>query len=151
MVFEHDFKKFPELTNKQIDEFGFESPHVQYTEDFMATVVKVVDGDTVHLATEDRDFTFPLRMLNIDAPEMSEGGEDARDYLAGLIQNEEVEIKININNRVGKFGRLLGRIISLGMDMGETMTRIGFAVPFGKKHEGEVPDINKTLAIKQWF
>ena len=147
---DHDYINFPELTNKQIEEFGFESPHVQYTEDFRATVIKVVDGDTIHLTTPDRDFSFPLRLLDIDAPEMSEGGEEARDYLAGLIFGEEVEIKINPKNRVGKYGRLLGHVISLGMDVGEIMMRIGFAVPFGKKNEGQAPPLDKVLDLKQW-
>ena len=51
MVFEHDFEEFPELTNRQIDEFGFTSPHKQLTEGFEATVVKVHDGDTKRLIT----------------------------------------------------------------------------------------------------
>ena len=75
MVFEHDDKAFPELTNKQLEEFGFSSPHEQITRDFFAVVVKVVDGDTVTLRAEFRDFNFPLRLLDIDAPEMNEGGE----------------------------------------------------------------------------
>ena len=59
---DHDYKKFPELTNKQINEFGFQSPHKQITEDFDATVVHVTDGDTIRLRTDFRDFTFPLRL-----------------------------------------------------------------------------------------
>ncbi len=37
----HDFEKFPELSNKQIAEFGFESPHKQIQEDFMAIRVGI--------------------------------------------------------------------------------------------------------------
>ena len=104
MVEEHDYIKFPELTNTQINEFGFASPHVQITEDFTAEVVRVHDGDTITLRTDFRDFDFPLRFLDIDAPELNEGGAEARDWLHEQIHGEMVEIKINRNNRVGKFG-----------------------------------------------
>ena len=148
---EHDYKNFPELTNAQIEEFGFTSPHKQITEDFYATCIKVHDGDTITLQTDFRDFNFPLRFLDIDAPEMNNGGEIARDWLKGMIEGDEVEIKINKNNRVGKYGRLLGKVISLGMDMGEVEKSLGFAVPFGQKNEGQPPVINKTFNLKQWF
>ena len=148
---EHDYIKFPELTNKQINEIGFTSPHVQITEDFTAEVVRVHDGDTITLRTDFRDFDFPLRFLDIDAPEMNEGGEEARDWLDGQIHGEEVEIKINRNNRVGKYGRLLGKVISRGIDMGEAQLRLGISKPFGKKNEGKIPPIDKVFSLKQWF
>ncbi len=151
MMADHDYKKFPELTNKQIDEFGFESPHQQITQDFTADVVRVHDGDTITLRTDFRDFDFPLRFLNIDAPEMNEGGEEARDWLRGVILDETVEIKIDKKQRVGKYGRLLGRVLSQGMDMGEAELRLGLAVTFGKKNEGQVPTIDKQFRMEQWF
>jgi len=141
----HDYKNYPELTNAEIDEEGFSSPHVQYTEDFKATVIKVHDGDTITLQTEDRDFHFPLRFLNIDSPEMNNGGEEARDFVKGLILDEEVEIKIDKNNRVGKYGRLLGKVISRGLDIGESEIRLGYAKPFGQKLEGEIPPTMKIF------
>ena len=151
MVEEHDYIKFPELTNTQIAEFGFASPHVQITEDFTAEVVRVHDGDTITLRTNFRDFDFPLRFLDIDAPELNEGGAEARDWLHEQIHGEMVEIKINRNNRVGKFGRLLGKVITRGIDMGEAQIRLGFTKPFGRKNEGEIPPIDKVFSIKQWF
>lgn len=143
---EHNYKEFPELTNKQIEEFGFQSPHKQITEDFDAHVLKVIDGDTITLDTSFRDFSFPLRLLDIDAPEMNTGGEAARDWLKGVIEGEEVQIKIDKNNRVGKYGRLLGKVISMGMDMGEAELRLGLALQFGKKNEGQIPPIDKFFA-----
>jgi len=148
---EHDYKNFPELTNSQIEEFGFSSPHKQYTEDFRAFVVKVHDGDTINLRTEERDFDFPLRFVDIDAPEMNAGGDVARDWLKEQIEGEEVEIKINKQNRVGKYGRLLGKVISRGLDMSETELRLGLAQRFGKKMEEVAPSLNKMFALKQWF
>jgi len=148
---EHDFKKFPELTNKQIEEFGFESPHEQITEDFRATVVRVHDGDTITLRTDFRDFDFPLRILEIDAPEMNAGGETARDWLRGMILDEEVEIKINKQNRVGRYGRLLGKVSSLGMDIGEAEISLGYAVPFEQGKESQLEPVDKIFNTRQWL
>ena len=146
----HDFIKFPELTNREIQEHVI-SPHPQITEDIMVEVVKVIDGDTIRVKWEKRDFDFPVRFLGIDAPEMNEGGEEAREYLKGVIEGEEVELKIDPNQRVGKYGRLLAKIISLGMDMGETMIKIGLVKDFDSRNEGKIPELNKSLRIEQWL
>ena len=151
MLFEHDYTTNPELTNSQIDTFGFSSPHEQITSDFKATCVKVHDGDTITLRCDFRDFDFPLRFANIDAPELSEGGSEARDWLKGEILNQDVEIKINKQNRVGKFGRLIGQVFYNGLDLGEAELQLGLAVPFGKKKEGEVPIPDKIFDLEQWF
>ncbi len=150
MTEEHNYKEFPELSNKQLEEFGFTSPHKQITEDFDAEVIRVHDGDTITLRTDFRDFDFPLRFLGIDSPELNEGGEESRDWLKGQIEGEIVQIKINKNNRVGKYGRLLGKVISRGMDMAELELIMGLAVPFGKKEENKLPKIGKMFNIKQW-
>jgi len=147
----HDYKKFPELTNTQIDEFGFTSPHKQIIEDFEAEVIKVTDGDTISLRTSFRDFDFPLRLLDIDAPEMNAGGEIAREWLKEQIEGNKVQIKINRFNRVGKYGRLLGKVISRGLDMGEMLLSMGLAFRFGKKLEAEIPTLDKTFRLNQWF
>ena len=148
---EHDYKRYPELTNKQLETERFLSPHVQIEEDFIADVVKVHDGDTITLKTEFRDFNFPLRFLGIDAPEMNAGGDVARDWLKNKILNESVQILIDKYNRVGKYGRLLGRVIYRGMDVGEEEIAQGLAFPFSRRREGEIPSINKEFNIKQWL
>jgi len=151
MVFEHDYKKFPELTNRQIEEFGFSSPHVQITEDFEAQVIRVHDGDTITLLTSLRDFVFPLRFLGIDAPELNAGGKEAGDSLRGRILDENVTILINKRNRVDKYGRLLGKVFHLGFDVGEEMLRIGLVTTFENRREGDIPNLEKMFSIKQWL
>ena len=149
MVFEHDYEKYPELTNKQIAEIGFTSPFPQITEDFEAEVSKVVDGDTVHLRWSMRDFDFPLRLLDINAPELSEGGQEAKEWLKNRIEGEMVTIQINKFNRVGKYGRLLGKIIHSGLDVGSEMLSLGLVKLFGEKDY--FPLLAKELRIKKWF
>jgi len=151
MAFEHDYKAFPELTNTQLDELQFTSPHEQIVRDFEATVVKVHDGDTVTLRTSFRDFDFPLRMLDIDAAELSEGGETTREWLKNKILLKAVHIVIDSDNRVGKYGRLLGRIISNGMDVGQEMLYLGLVKIFGTKKEGEPLSLSQLFSLQQWF
>lgn len=150
MMAEQDFIRFPELTNRQIQEHVI-SPHPQITEDIFVKVVKVIDGDTIRVEWDKRDFDFPVRFLGTDAPEMNEGGKEAREYLKGVILNEEVLLKIDKNQRVGKYGRLLAKIISLGMDVGDMMIKLGHATTFENRDEGKIPDLNKTLRMEQWF
>ena len=142
----HDFKKFPELTNKQLESMFMESPHKQITTDFMANVVKVTDGDTIRLKTDFRDFTFPLRLANIDAPEMNNGGEKARDWLINEIEGKNIMVIINKDNRVGKYGRLIGEVLFNGLNMGDTEKRLGLVVEFGKKNEGIIRKIPESVA-----
>ena len=150
-MWDHDYDKFPELTNVQLATLGFSSPHEQITSDFIAVVEKVHDGDTVTLSTTFRDFLFPLRFLGIDSPEMNAGGEVSRDWLKGRIEGAEVQVLITKSNRVGKYGRLLGRILHRGIDVGEEEIYLGLATKFESRMEGELPNLDNEFALKQWF
>jgi micrococcal nuclease len=148
----HDFKNFPELTNTQMNTEYMESPHKQITKNFEATVTKVHDGDTVTLQWDERDFNFPMRIVEIDAPELNmEGGHDARDYLKGLVEGQLVQIIIDPENRVEKWGRLLGDIFIDGLLMSEDMMRSGNAWPFDRRREGMLPNMDKELNIEKWL
>lgn len=141
-----DWVNFPELRNSEFDIYYWESPHKQITENFRAKVVKVIDGDTVSLRWKERDFDFPLRMLGTNAPEMSEsGGEESRSWLEGQILGEEIDIEIEQNNRVGKWGRLLGHIIHNGLNLGEISIMMGKATPFDDRNEGQIPTIEEVI------
>jgi len=144
----HNYKDYPELTNKQMETEQFSSPHIQITEDFEAEVIKVTDGDTITLNTTFRDFNFPLRFLNIDAPELNEGGETAREWLKEQIEGQKIQVIIDRQNRVGKYGRLLGKVISRGLDMGEAMLRLGLVKAFGKKDENKIPPMEKIFKVQ---
>ena len=52
----HNFNQFPELTNAQLRDLYFQSPHKQILYSFWGTCSKVVDGDTLHVSTSFRDF-----------------------------------------------------------------------------------------------
>jgi endonuclease YncB( thermonuclease family) len=143
----HDFKKFPELTNEQLSKYYFQSPHKQITRSFTAKVVKVTDGDTIRVQWSERDFDFPIRIANIAAPEKNEdGGKESQSWLEEQILGREVLIEINPNNRVGKWGRLIGYVRSMGMDVGEQSVRMGFSVSWEfRGRDFQVPTLETVL------
>jgi endonuclease YncB( thermonuclease family) len=148
----HDFEKFPELTNAQLQFYYFDSPHKQIFENFQAIVRKVHDGDTITVSCDFRDFEFPVRFANIAAPELSEGaqGKDAQSWLEDKILGEEITIKITKLNRVDKWGRLLGNIIFRGMDIGVEEIMMGKAKSWEGRNEGKIINPIKKMAEFKW-
>ena len=147
----HDYKANPELTNAQLDTMYFESPHRQIVRGFEAEVVRVHDGDTITVRVPWRDFDFPIRFARIDARELSEGGKSSGEWLRQRIEGNKVYVGINFDNRVGKFGRLIGEVVFRGINMNDDLVRNGLATPFGRRREGLLPLINKEFNLKQWF
>ena len=133
----HDFKKYPELTNAQMQLYYFQSPHKQITDNFKAVVVKVTDGDTIRVETDFRDFNFPIRFSKIAAPELNEkGGEESQRWLEKQIMGEEIEIMMDPNNRVEKWGRLLGEVMHGGFNINEMSLINGKSIPFSEVSHG---------------
>ena len=125
----HDFKNYPELTNSQMQMYYFDSPHEQIMESFDARVEGVHDGDTIRVTCDFRDFSFPIRMSNLMAAELNEeGGIASQKFLEEQILGEDVYVVVDKHNRVGKWGRPLGRVEHLGFDMGEQSKSMGFAI-----------------------
>ena len=142
----HDFVRFPELNNYQMNIHYFESPHKQITESFRAKVTKVIDGDTIRVRCNFRNFDFPIRFLDTAAPETNEPrGPQSQQWLEKRILGEDVDVEIDPHHRVEKWGRLLGKIVHLGMDVGEESIRAGHAVPWEQRKESLVPDFNAEL------
>ena len=146
MALEHDFKRFPELTNSQMQVFYFQSPHKQILEDFRAKVVKVTDGDTIRVEWQERNFDFPIRIANLAAPELDEkGGIESQKWLSKQILGEEVEIILN-PTRVEKWGRLLADIFHRGMLISEESVRNFKGVAWDDREEGEtIPNFKLEL------
>lgn len=129
--------------------YYFESPHKQMVAPFLATIVKVTDGDTVRLKIEERDFDFPLRLSMIAAPEMDEeGGLASQAWLSGEILGEEVDI-ILAKKRVEKWGRLLGAIYFMGRSINQESMDRGYSVQW-ENRQPAMPDFSKSIEVKRW-
>ncbi len=129
----HDFKRFPELTNNQMQIYYWESPHKQILEDFEGKVVKVTDGDTIHVKWSEREKPIVIRLANINAAELDErGGIESRNWLEKQIMDEYVRVELN-PSRVEKWGRILGEIIHMGININKSSMDWGFSVPFAER------------------
>ena len=123
----HDWNKFPEVSIKK--DLFFESPHPQIMGNIFVKVVRVKDADTIEVKWSERKFLFPVRLVNLFAPEKNTwAGRKARDWLRRQIQGQEVELIINPRNRIGKWGRLLAIIKYKGTNMNEALISEGFAI-----------------------
>ena len=137
----HDFKRFPELTSRQAQIYYFDSPHKQIFESFNAQVTKVKDGDTINVHWSERDFDFPIRLADIAAPELNEeGGHEAMEWLKARIEGENVMVLINPNNKVEKWGRLLGTVMQGGMNVAEEEIMLGLAKTWEDRSAGMIPE-----------
>ena len=133
----HDFKRFPELTNRQMQIYYFDSPHKQITETFDGKVVKITDGDTIWVKWRERDKPVVVRFFDTAAPELDEkGGVESRSWLEKQIMGEEVQVIIRPKLRVGKWGRIIGEIIHMGMNINKMSMEAGQAVQFEKEGGG---------------
>ncbi len=131
----HDFKRFPELTNRQMEIYYFDSPHKQLVENFTARVVKVTDGDTVRVEIPERDFSFPVRIARLAAPELDEeGGIASQKFLSEIIMDKYVDI-ILTKSRVEKWGRLLAEIIFMGINVGRASIDAGYATTWENREQ----------------
>lgn len=131
----HDFKRFPELSNSQMQIYYWESPHKQITENFTARCVKVTDGDTIRVMWTERDFSFPIRLHNLAAPELDErGGIESQKWLENLILGEDVEIILS-RMRVEKWGRILADIFHNGIRISEESIRNNHGIPWEEREQ----------------
>jgi len=144
----HNFKDFPELTNNQMQIYYFQSPHKQITEDFRATVMKVIDGDTIRVSCGFRDFSFPVRLFNLAAPEIKERrGRESQSWLEHQILGKEVDIIIS-KSRVEKWGRLLADVRHKGFSMSEESIRRGHGVAWADREQAIPSFFAELEAIK---
>jgi endonuclease YncB( thermonuclease family) len=84
----------------------------------------IIDGDTFRLNTGQ-----PVRLIGIDAPELSQpGGEMSREYLAYLISGENITLEKGYQDQDrDKYNRLLRFVYIGNLCINEEMIRQGYA------------------------
>lgn len=100
---------------------------------YKAKVLKVVDGDTVHV---DVDLGFhvrvkmKIRLSAINAPELSEdAGKIARDRLKEKLDGQDVIVYTKKDSQE-KYGRYLAEIYLDGVNINDWMLNENLAVPY---------------------
>ena len=87
-------------------------------------VVKVVDGDTIHVLDADRE-RHKIRLSGIDAPESDQPyGKQAQENLWEILGNEEVTVEWDKRDR---HERILGKVMYRGIDANLEMVEDGYA------------------------
>lgn len=104
--------------------------------DYRATVVRVLDGDTVE-AQVDLGFrivqTMMIRLVGINAPELhgatKAAGDAAKTHLTELVANKSIVVHTQLD-KTEKYGRVLGTLIDGDVNVNEKMVADGHAAPY---------------------
>lgn len=101
------------------------------------TVREVIDGDSIR--SHYKDFTYDIRLVGINAPELAHtvegvyrsaetGAKESKNWLAGLIWGQDVVVKIDPDNAVDKYGRILGTIFLGDININLESVKEGWAM-----------------------
>lgn len=94
------------------------------------SVVRIVDGDTVHLdcGSASEPAKLKVRLHCIDAPELDQDpwGDQATAHLASLLE-DRVQLEALDTDR---YGRTVGRLIHEGVDLNLAMVEDGYAAVY---------------------
>ncbi len=103
-------------------------------------VVKVSDGDTVHVLDQSKK-KHKIRLGGIDAPEKKQVfGKKSGKNLSNLVAGKNVEVEYSKRDR---YGRIIGKLIKDGQDINLMQIKQGFAwhYKFYQKDQSEIDRI----------
>lgn len=105
------------------------------SDDYLATCVRVIDGDTLTVADENQNL-HRIRIVGMDAPELAQPyGRAATAALSELVLHKEVHV---VPAGVDKYGRELAQLrqnsVIGQLDVAETMISNGHAFSWGGAH-----------------
>ena len=103
-------------------------------------VVKVSDGDTVHVLDRSRT-KHKIRLGGIDAPEKKQAfGRKSKENLAKYIAGQNVEVEYDKRDR---YGRIIRKITKDGQDFNLLQIKDGFAWHY-KYYERDQTSLDRT-------
>ncbi len=129
------------ITWKNAEEGIIYHPNATDADSIQATVLRVIDGDTIEVLLDGTEKKVTVRLLGIDAPEMGTPfhtkqpySEEAKKFLTALIQSKKVELQFD-TERQDTFGRTLAYIELLdGSDVEEILLSNGLVRTYAKAH-----------------
>jgi len=108
--------------------------HADYL-DCPCKVVKVTDGDTVHVLDQSKT-KHKIRLGGIDAPEKKQAfGQRSKQNLSGLIAGMNVEVEYDKRDR---YGRIIGKLINRGQDVNLLQIKQGYALALQALPKGSI-------------
>jgi endonuclease YncB( thermonuclease family) len=104
-------------------------------------VVKITDGDTIHVLDQSR-VKHKIRLMGIDTPEKKQAfGQKAKQNLSNLIAGQFIEVEYKKRDR---YGRILGKLLKNGQDINLQQVKDGFAWHY-KKYQKEQSKLDRAL------
>lgn len=104
-------------------------------------VVKVTDGDTVHVLDQSRT-RHKIRLGGIDAPEYKQAfGKKSKRNLSHLVAGNYVEVEFD---KRGKYGRIIGKLIKDGQDINLKQVEQGYAWHY-KYYQKDQSKLDRSL------
>jgi len=131
--------------------------------EYKCEVVKIIDGDTVDVIL-DLGFSIlhkaRVRLYAIDTPESRTRNKDekARGLMAKnfIVQHvnaaESCVIQTHLKDSKGKFGRVLGTLVTDGLNINQTLVDKNLAVAYHGQNKADIEEshlINRNKLIKQ--
>ena len=110
---------------------------------FEGRIVKIVDGDTVHILLDNKT-TEKIRLAGIDTPEIRPSqpfAKAAKRYLADMVGAEDVVI---VWDKRDRYKRIVGKIIKDDTDVCLEMVKAGLAWHY-KKYQDEQTKADQWL------
>lgn len=103
----------------------------QFHLQLQGVVTKVVDGDTLHIKTQNGEI-HKIRFLGVDTPESEQiFGPTATEFTKKRLLGKQIEVFKPYLCR-GKYGRILGSIVIDGKDFSAELLENGLAYYFDK-------------------
>jgi endonuclease YncB( thermonuclease family) len=104
-------------------------------------VVKVSDGDTVHVLDRSRD-RHKIRLGGIDAPEKDQAfGRQSTHNLARYISGKSVLVEYSKRDQ---YDRIIGKLLLDGRDINLTQVKEGYAWHY-KRYQNEQSELDRVL------
>ena len=104
-------------------------------------VVKVTDGDTVHVLDQSKE-KHKIRLGGIDAPERKQAfGRNSTANLARLIAGQNVEVEYN---KRGRYKRIIGKLVKDGQDINLQQVKDGYAWHY-KSYQKDQSELDREL------
>ena len=104
-------------------------------------VVKVTDGDTVHVLDRFRE-RHKIRLGGIDAPEKDQAfGRRSTQNLARYIEGKSVSVEYSKRDQ---YDRIIGKLLLDGRDINLLQVKEGFAWHY-KRYQNEQSDLDRVL------
>jgi micrococcal nuclease len=99
--------------------------------DINGVVIRVVDGDTIHVRLTEKNQRIKVRLFGIDAPEFRQrDGAASGRYLASRVGGQNVKIESKGDDQ---YGRMIAMVYDEnGVNLNEEMIRLGLAWVYRK-------------------